>query len=356
MTAPDRPRSDDDILFIEIAVILLRQRWTLFRTIVFFAAISVVIALMKPTLFSSSARFLPESSGGGAVQSGALALAQQFGVAFGSGGGERTPQFYAGLITSDQILRQVVTRKYRLTPTEDLPDEADLMTYYDVPGETNEERVERAIVSLRDDLAVSTEFETGIVGFTVTTTDPVLSRDIAQLIIELVNEFDLASRRSQASADRVFAEERLRQLNEELIDAEEDLKTFLMANRSYSTSPELQFEYDRLQRVVGMHQELVTSLMQSYENARIEEVRNTPVIAVIDAPHVPAVRDPKGRIMIGVMGLIVGGMVGVVLAFLKHYVEEDRKRESPRLHELSTTWRAALSDLVPFSRSRHSAG
>lgn len=353
MTERDPARSDDEILFIQMAVVLLRQRKTLVGTVLFFAGISVVIALAKPTLFSSSARFLPESSAGGGVPSGALALAQQFGVTLGSGGaGERSPQFFAGLITSDEILRPTVTTKYRLTPLDDGPTEADLMTYYDVRGETNAERIERAIVDLRKDLTVSTEFETGVVGFTVTTTDPLLSMEVAQFILDRVNEFDLATRRSQASAERVFVEGRLRQLNQELREAEDDLKNFLTANRSYSTSPELQFEHDRLQRAVGMHQDLVTSLMQAYESARIEEVRNTPVIAVIEAPRIPAVRDPKGRIMIGVMGLIVGGMFGVFFAFLRHYVQEDRKREEPRLGELSAMWRTALTDLAPFSRRR----
>ena len=87
-----------------------------------------------------------------------------------------------------------------------------------------------------------------------------------------------------------------------------------------------------------MRQELVTSMAQAFENARIEEVRNTPVITLIEAPQIPAIRDPKGRIMIMVVGLLTGAMLGVVLAFFRTYSEEDRRKENSRLAVLYSLW------------------
>ena len=98
-----------------------------------------------------------------------------------------------------------------------------------------------------------------------------------------------------------------------------------------------------------MRQELVTSLAQAVERARIEEVRNTPVMTSIESPRVPAVRDRKGRVLIVFLGIISGVMVGVFLAFLRNYSEEDRTKENPRLDELSSLWSEALRH--PFKRS-----
>ena len=103
-------------------------------------------------------------------------------------------------------------------------------------------------------------------------------------ILDLVHTFDLTTRQTQAGAERRFSGERLAELTGELRDAEDTLKSFLIENRVFSNSPALQFEHDRLQRAVTMRQELVTSLAQAYERARIEEVRNTPVITLIDPP------------------------------------------------------------------------
>ena len=205
-TVADPPRPQDEISLVEIASLLLRQRRLVFRGILLSTGISLIIALTRPTEFTSSASFLPESNTGSSVPSGAFALAQQFGFAVGGGaGGERSPQFYANLVTSKEILRQVVTRRYSLSPAGEGPEETDLIVYYEVSEDTHEQRIERAIESFTDDLSVGLDRETGIVSFSVRTSDPILSRGVAALILELVNDFDLTTRQSQASSERLFS-------------------------------------------------------------------------------------------------------------------------------------------------------
>ncbi len=353
----DPRRLDDEVSLVEIASVLLRQRRVVLWAILLCTGVSLGIALKRPALYTSSASFLPESTGG-VAPSGALALAQQFGFALGSGrGGERSPQFYADLVTSREILRQATTRHF-LRPTEGASEEMDLITFYEVGGETVEERIGRAITRLIGALSVSTDRETGIVSFSVTTSDPMVSQALAALILELVNDFDVTTRQSQAGAERLFAGGRLAQLNSELREAEDSFKNFLLENRLFTNSPSLEFEHDRLQRAVAMRQQLVTSLAEAFESARIEEVRNTPVITLIESPRVPALRDPKRRVVIVLVGMSIGAMFGVFLAFVMNYREEDRMRDSSQLDELSSLWSEAVSDLPRFLRRpfKRSAG
>jgi uncharacterized protein involved in exopolysaccharide biosynthesis len=226
----------------------------------------------------------------------------------------------------------------------------DLITYYEVVGESDEERIEKAIGALSRDVSKGTNRDTGIVSFSVTTSDPILSWGVAALILELVNDFDLTTRRSQASAERLFSGGRLAQLTIELQGAEDSLKKFLLDNRLFGNSPSLQFEHDRLQRAVGMRQELVTSLAQAFESARIEEVRNTPVITLIAPPRVPALRDPRERVRTVLVGIVMGMVLGVFLAFVANLREGDRLRENPRLAEVSALWSEALSDVTRLFR------
>ena len=83
-----------------------------------------------------------------------------------------------------------------------------------------------------------------------------------------------------------------------------------------ANSPQLTFENDRLERQVFMRQELVTAMAQAYEQARIDEVRNTPLITVIDRPEPAALPDPRWLLEI-VLGLSLGMMVGFGLAFVR---------------------------------------
>jgi uncharacterized protein involved in exopolysaccharide biosynthesis len=338
---------DDEISLVELASVLLRQRKLILWVTLLCTGVSLVVALNRPTRFTSSASFIPEIAEGGRA-SGASALAQQFGLSLGSSGAERSPQFYANLLTSKEILRQVVTRSYSLSPSEDGPVKVDLITHFEVAGETDELGIERATKGLADRLSISRDRETGIIGFSITMSDPILAQSVATALIEQLTDFDLVARQSQANAERVFTEGRLIQLTNELEEAEDGLKNFLLENRSFVNSPTLQFEHDRLQRTVSMRQELVTSIAQAFENARIEEVRNTPVITMIELPRVPAIRDAKGRIGILVMGIVAGLIFGVFLAFLWNYREKRSMQEDPKLDELSSLWRESLSDLIPF--------
>ncbi len=347
--APDLSDLDDEVSLVQIMSVLLRQRVIILRAVVLFTGIGLVLALTTSSLYTSSASFLPESSGG--APSGAVALAQQFGFSVGGGGGgERSPQFYADLVTSDEILRQVVTRSFPRTPTEEGSDEVDLFTHYEVVGATEEERIERAIGALSRDLSVTTDRDTGIVRFSITTSDPVLSRGMAALVLELVNDFDLTTRRSQASAERLFSGERLTQLTGELREAEDSLMNFSLENRLFGNSPPLQLEFERLQRAVARREALVTSLAQAHESARIEEVRNTPVITLIESPRVPALRDPRGRVRTVAVGLVTGAIFGVFLAFVRNYREEDRMKEDPQLAGLSALWSEAVNDVTRLFR------
>jgi uncharacterized protein involved in exopolysaccharide biosynthesis len=144
-----------------------------------------------------------------------------------------------------------------------------------------------------------------------------LSAAILRRIIELISAFDMETRRSQAAAERSFAEERLGQLRTELTMVEDSLKLFLDENRQVFNSPQLTFENERLQRQVLMRQELVTAMAQAFEQARIDEVRNTPVLTIIDQPLAPAIANPRGRLMKLITGLAVGLLGGLALVYLR---------------------------------------
>ena len=229
-------RHEDAISISEILNTLLRRRALVIRVIAVTTGLSFLVALTRPTMFTSSVAFLAESSEG--ATGGAIALAQQFGLSIGSPDGQRTPEFYAGLVTSMEILRQTATKRYARSRDQDGSLETDLLAYYEVKGKTEAERIERAMERLEEDIAVTTDRETGVVRFSVTTSDPLLSQGVAQHILDLIERFDLTTRQTQAGAERQFSGERLAALTAELRAAEDSLKNFLSENRVFDNSPE----------------------------------------------------------------------------------------------------------------------
>ena len=116
-------------------------------------------------------------------------------------------------------------------------------------------------------------------------------------MIAQVDSFNLKSRQSQASAERRFTERRVAEAQAEARQAQDELQAFLQRNRDFRSSSQLNFAYERLADNVSLRQQIYTSVAQAYEQARIEEVRDTPVITLVEAPMLPARPDsrPFGR-------------------------------------------------------------
>jgi hypothetical protein len=101
------------------------------------------------------------------------------------------------------------------------------------------------------------------------------------------------------------------------------------------------------QREVVNRQQVYSTLVQSYEQARITEVRDTPVITVLQSPFLPPEPDGRGLTLSGALGLVLGGMVGVVLAFLVEVVQRPMDGSDPARRDFQEAW-AGLKRSLPF--------
>ena len=147
---------------------------------------------------------------------------------------------------------------------------------------------------------------------------PSLSRDVAAKLVDLVQSFNRERRAGQAHSEREFVAGRLVDAERELREAENALRDFQSRNRNFRSSPFLILDADRLQRELSRRQAVYNGLSQSFEQARIEEVRNTPLIAIIEAPEVPARPRPRGALLLAVLAFLT--VVSVMGAW--HFVRE----------------------------------
>jgi len=127
--------------------------------------------------------------------------------------------------------------------------------------------------------------------------------------------------------------------------AENEPQRFLQNNRQFQSSPELVFQHDRLQRRVAMRQQVYTSLVQSYEQARIDEVRNTPVITVVEEAEEPVRPDSRRLPLKAALGVVLGGMFGTFVAFGREYVRRQREEDAEELREFSVVWEETKDDV-----------
>lgn len=330
---------------------LLRQRWLVLGLPVAGLFAFTGLGLLRERTYTVTASFMPQAQEMSASQLSGLAA--QFGLVVPAGETGQSPAFYVDLLESRGILGQVVDTTYAVATGGDSV-RATLADLYGMKGSTQELRRDAAVRRAREMISATPNLRTGVVRVSVTTRWPSLSEQVARRVLSLVNEFNLERRQSQASTERRFVESRLKEVRDELDQSEGKLQAFLQRNREFRNAPQLTFEHDRLSREVLMRQQIYTSLAQAHEKARIDEVRNTPVITVVEQPEQPVRPDPRGALKNGVLGAVLGALFAVFVAFWREFVSQSRQQDPEAFHqfltlkalirdELGRPWRALRS-------------
>lgn len=303
----------DEISVVALANSLLRHRRLIGILAVVGLLVGGVFGMLQPRRFTSHGSFTTDDR-----SSGASASLSQLGLAGLLGGGNQSSQMYLDLLSSPVILGPVLDSTYSVTE-DGKARRTTLTKLYDGDAENSL----KARANALDKLAKQIKAEIrpgGAVSVDVTTTDRSLSQQIASRVFGRLNAFNMERRQQRASTEREFNEERLAAARVELRAAEGRLESFLQDNRAYRNSPTLVLEQDRLQREVTFRQALYTSVAQAYEQARMEEVRNTPTATVLEPPDFPLREAPRwGGLKSGSTGLVVGLILGLVISMFRDF-------------------------------------
>ena len=307
------PMAEDDVDLSQVSSFLRRHQRLIATCCGIGLVLSIAAAFLWPLSYTSQASFMPQGQN---RLSSLASLASQFGVSVPPVDAGRSPGFYATLLVSNNLLADLVQHRFQTADKKSVT----LVDYLQAGGATPDRRLLAAIEKLKRKIGVSIDQKAGLVRVAVSLHDPVVSRDVTSALLAEVDSFNLKSRQSQASAERKFTERRLAEAQADARQAQDELQAFLQRNRDFRASPQLSFQYDRLADNVSLRQQLYTSVAQAYEQARIEEVRDTPVITVVEAPMLPARPDsrPFGR-------FIAAGLVLSLIAARVIAVRRDRR-------------------------------
>ena len=336
------PRPDsEEFSVISLINTVLRHRWWILLFALLGGVYEAYASSKMPLLYTTEAQFIPKGSRG---QSQIQGLAQQFGIALGSGDGTNSPAFYVDLLDSRPLLFSVAQREFRIRTDSGLVV-GNLAKIYGMRS-NNSDVVKSSVVNrLKGQIDQSSSVRTGVITVTVHSKYPELAVQIARAVLDQVNIFNLNNRQQQAAAERQFIEGRLADAQAQLSQAENNLEGFLTENRDFRSSPSLTLEYDRLNRNVNSRQTLYNALATSYEQAKIEEVRDLPVITVLEPPELPIMPDPRGGKRRVLIGMIAGLLLGTVVAFARDRLAVNRNIHSDEYAEFAALKQNAYSDI-----------
>jgi len=303
--------------------------------------------LFRQRTYTASASFTPQPT---KSQLGALGgLAAQFGVSGPSTDGNQSPAFYADLLRSRTVLEPLVELPVKFT-WNGRNYRGSFASLSNARGSDSLQKLDAAVRKLRGAMTVAVTARTGIVQIETTTQYPALSAILTDSALGQLNSFNVQTRRSQAAAQRQFLEVRLASVSQQLQEAEDAVRDFAGRNRGdVRNSPELQVQQDRLSRTVSMRSEVFRNLAQALEQAKLDEIRDTPLITIIEQARIPVRPDPRRLVTTVLIAILIGFILGAVAALLRQAMARNREERPESFAELSAEFAAAKADIRRFA-------
>ncbi len=297
----------------ELLALLVRHRAFVAICAIVAALILGLAALLTPRQWESRSSFTTFQTSSSVA--GVSGLAQQLGVQLPQGSEGGTPLFYSVLVRSRGLIRAFVADAPPASALQGARDlGAALRVNDDLTGDARREAVVDAVLKA---MSVDLNRESGIVSVTLRTPDPQLSLWLNQTLLNLIDTYYGAIRRTRAGAERKFSEEQRVKALDEVKRAENAIQQFLTQNKQYQGSPMLAIDFDRLSREVSVKQSIYTALEQAYQKARLDEVRDTPAISVVEPPVRPAKPAPRFLALRVLFGVIVGGTLAGMFLLIR---------------------------------------
>lgn len=335
---------------LALVTLALRHRRLLIGLPLAVMALAVVLSFIVPAEHTATSRLVPETEQD--MPSDIAGMAAQFGVAMGAGQTESL-DFYAQLLQSHELLSAVALHEYEFA-TDDGEEtlRGDLITLYDIDGDSQKERVNAAVKRLDGDLSAIMDRAANVLVLEVRAPWPDLAESINRRILTLVNDFNLERRQSRAAREQAFLEQRVAEAEAELTAAENRLQEFVENNRRYSESPETALEFSRLQRRVDRLQQVYSAMTQNLEQARVDAIRNVPVVTVLDRPEGTAEQTSPRLMVNAVLGFLLGAALAACILLLGEILRSARRSNPRDYSELESATRETLDGLRPFRRTR----
>ena len=303
------PYPDDEIDLKELFMVLWGGKWLISAVTGLAAAVSIVVALSLPNIYTASALLAPAESSGGGL-SGLMkqygGLASLAGVSLPGGEEGSRAQLGMQLMKSRAFIGDFVDRRDILPELmaveswnagsgdivfdTEIYDGVSKTWVRDVePPKLTKPSAQEAHKAFSEVLGVSEDKQTGYVTVSIDHQSPVVAAQWVNWLVEDVNAAVKAQDVSEAEKSIEYLKQQV-------------------ANTSLADLQAMFFE-----------------LIQSQtETVMLAEVRPEYVFKTIDPAVVPEEKSKPSRALICVLGTLLGGMLGVVIVLIRHYATQEK--------------------------------
>ena len=325
---------EEEIDLIEMVKSIWGNRKSIYKFVALGAVLGLLVALLSPKEYVSSATLMPEYATEGDL-GGASSLLQQYGGLIGLSGGTFNSSsnairvdLYPKIVESLTFQRKLADQDFYFA---DYDTTASFMEYYleirspgplgwvlsvlselmssfkasemsmqnelgpDIVNISEEEM--KVIEELRERVTSSLDEETGIVSVTARMRDPRLAALVTKYTIEELTDYLVDYRTEKVQIDLTYIEEQLEAAEARYEASQLALADFMDSNLG-SLTRRAQLEEQRLLDEQSIALNVYNTLTQQYEEAKLKVQEETPVFKVLQPVQVPVNDETSGLLIL----------------------------------------------------------
>jgi len=323
---------DDEIDLRALFQVLWNDRKRIIQITAVVTLMGVFYALLATPLYKSTITMYPSGQESGGQLSQLQGMASTFG--FDVGGGD--PSFHIpDIVESRRLKTELIYHKWN---SKEFDKPVNLIHYWEIPaagislnlinwiqtvfasdtdsGDRTLKWETSALEKLDDRIYVN-EGKSGLITVEILMEESEIAAEMANTIYPAIVDFTIEAHSKQARLNREFIEGRQIEVKEQLTEIEDALKVFRERNRSIMESPQLQLEMERLLREVEIQTQVYITLQQQYELARIEEVKETPSVVILDEGKAAVEKEKPKRKLIVIIAIFLGVILSVIISLFR---------------------------------------
>jgi uncharacterized protein involved in exopolysaccharide biosynthesis len=317
---------EDSISLADILIALARQLKVIIITPAILCTLMIIYVLFfTQPVYTSTAKIMSSSSGGSMSQTAGLAA--QFGINIPTGQSE--PKWvYPEIIKSRTLARSMLKRKFDTNKFGPQKPLLQILTFGNEPPEIGLDTLEIiAVDNFLGMIDVYEDLSTSILTLNIHASEPSLAAEINQALIEELDTHQREYNKAKTSDTKQFIEERIIEIENELNIAEEALRHFTTHNRRIDNSALLLLERQRLAREVTVLTGVFTTLKQQLETTKIEQVKKSDYVVILDPPEAPLVRSKPDKKLMVITAGFMGIMLGMIIGFVREKLNNNDLKE-----------------------------
>jgi len=342
---------NSELSFNDLLTFFISQKLNFFRILISSIISGIVLALLSPIEFTSVVSVVQAGSGGKNTKGGITALAGLAGIDLGgSSESSLNPLLYNKVVNSIPFQQKLINSKYDfigfdepvsyqrffdeskrpigeilLKYTIGLPslilgsfsknDDISSRLSDDSTWALNEIEMKR-INKLRQNVGISVDTKSGLISISATLPERVAASQMADMILNNLQEFVIRTKLSQINQKVKYLEERYLETKASFEETQILLAEFKDSNVSLS-SARAETEEQRLRDEYDLAYSLYQEIAKQLETTKIELKDSTPIFSVIDPATVPTDKSSPRRAMIVFVWLFLGIILGILFIYLK---------------------------------------